>query len=336
MNELKQLRKDIPPLENREPLKSEDREQLQSLKKTCEAKQIEQLDQMAQFAQKMGITPAACMGLDQKQMRHLTQHSEDFLQKTRDLLHSQVEAQITRWNPYTARTVRLMPISITKSAFFSGMLIHSLYGLFPANKFGRVVQKTFDKAGLALNFFELSQTIPFNNRQAIEAFFQTPRHPHQARIFMFEQPPSERNSSNQTYYTLPAKIPEQIFCETTANNGQQAYATSLHELAHGLHFAYTSPKITFAKAFMGDLTVTETYALLMQNLFQNKHWLTQHVMKLKSKALQQTMENTALEHLYMLRFRACEMQFGLNLYDGKPYTEAKKQAFKNQLDHHVA
>jgi hypothetical protein len=68
-------------------------------------------------------------------------------------------------------------------------------------------------------------------------------------------------------------------------------------------------------ALMGNNTVTESYAYLMQNLFLNRHWLI-HQAGLTPMEAETAIQQTALHDLYMLRRYSAKMQFELILYDG--------------------
>jgi oligoendopeptidase F len=112
----------------------------------------------------------------------------------------------------------------------------------------------------------------------------------------------------------PAAVPAEIYLSVKPEGGLDDYSAFFHESGHAQHFAYESPKLSFALALMGNNTTTETYAYLFQNVFLNRHWLMQ-MAGLSAAEAEIAVQRRALEDLYMLRRYASKMQFELSLFE---------------------
>lgn len=180
--------------------------------------------------------------------------------------------------------------------------------LFKAENLYPLAQKTFDRLGL--NYSQLAQPVDFKSLETYEKEVQE-QPSHQGRILLDL---ANREGKRSRAYVYPAKVPSEIYLSVKPEGGLDDYSAFFHESGHALHFAYESPELSYAMALMGNNTVTEAYAYLFQNLFLNRHWLTNEAGLTKEQALQ-VVQRGALNDLYMLRRYASKMQFELSLYD---------------------
>jgi hypothetical protein len=187
---------------------------------------------------------------------------------------------------------------------------------FPQSRLLPLARQTFD--GLGLNFSQLAQEVNFKDLPSFEQEVvgktesASPEGSPLRRILLDI---AHREGKRSRAYVYPAAVPAEIYLSVKPEGGLDDYSAFFHESGHAQHFAYENPKLSFARALMGNNTTTETYAYLFQNLFMNAHWLT-HMAGLSREQARLAVRRRALEDLYMLRRYASKMQFELALFDG--------------------
>jgi hypothetical protein len=100
------------------------------------------------------------------------------------------------------------------------------------------------------------------------------------------------------------------------HGGQTDYQTLLHELGHALHFAYTRADLPFEYRWVGDNSVTESYAMLFDHLMQNPGWLLRYS-GLGKRDLPPFLRAAALEELQFLRRYCAKLIYEVQLYGGQ-------------------
>ncbi|MEB3287591.1 MAG: M3 family metallopeptidase [Vampirovibrionales bacterium] len=180
---------------------------------------------------------------------------------------------------------------------------------FPQERLLPLASKTFDQLGLS--FSSIAETVDYQDTAAYDGAVVKQSDASRRRILLDI---SNRKGKRSRAYVYPAQVPSEIYLSVKPEGGLDDYSAFFHESGHALHFAYEAPSLGFALALMGNNTVTETYAYLMQNLFLNRHWLTHEAGLTPEEALL-VVKRGALNDLYMLRRYASKMQFELALYD---------------------
>jgi hypothetical protein len=71
----------------------------------------------------------------------------------------------------------------------------------------------------------------------------------------------------------PMRVPEDVRVLVKPTGGFEDYQTLFHEMGHACHFAYTDPGLPYELRELGDDAITETYAFLFENLFENPLYL---------------------------------------------------------------
>ena len=100
------------------------------------------------------------------------------------------------------------------------------------------------------------------------------------------------------------------------HGGQTDYQTLLHELGHALHFAYTRADYPFEYRWVGDNSVTESYAMLFDHLMQHPRWLLRYT-GLGKRELPPFLRAAALEELQFLRRYCAKLIYEVQLYGGQ-------------------
>jgi hypothetical protein len=112
-----------------------------------------------------------------------------------------------------------------------------------------------------------------------------------------------------------------VYLVLRPHGGQSDYNTFLHELGHALHFAYASPEYQFEFRWLGDNSVTESYAMLFDHRMQDKGWLRRYT-QLGSNRVGKFLRTAGFEELHFLRRYCAKFLYERSLYSGEvPWSE---------------
>jgi hypothetical protein len=78
-------------------------------------------------------------------------------------------------------------------------------------------------------------------------------------------------------FVVPVRVPGDVRLVVQPRGGHDDYDGLLHELGHVEHFAHVDPKLPVAWRHLGDNSVTEGYAFLLQYLMLEPDWLAEHL-----------------------------------------------------------
>jgi hypothetical protein len=86
-----------------------------------------------------------------------------------------------------------------------------------------------------------------------------------------------RPNKSPRAFCAPVRVPDEVYLVVAPVGGRDDYAGLFHEGGHTEHFACVDPALPFEFRRLGDNSVTETYAFLMQHLVENPEWLARHL-----------------------------------------------------------
>jgi len=131
----------------------------------------------------------------------------------------------------------------------------------------------------------------------------------------------EREGKRSRAFCSPVRVPEEVYLVLRPHGGQSDYNTFLHELGHALHFGYASPDYSFEFRWLGDNSVTESYAMLFDHRMQDRGWLLRYS-KLGTNHVQKFLRTAGLEELHYLRRYCAKLMYERMLYSGDvPWSE---------------
>ncbi|HEY6090262.1 MAG TPA: M3 family metallopeptidase [Gemmatimonadaceae bacterium] len=126
----------------------------------------------------------------------------------------------------------------------------------------------------------------------------------------------EREGKRSRAFCSPVRVPEEVYLVMRPHGGQSDYNTFLHELGHALHFGYASPEYPFEFRWLGDNSVTESYAMLFDHRMQDRGWLLRYT-RLGTKRLGRFLRRAGFEELHFLRRYCAKFLYERALYSGE-------------------
>jgi len=86
-----------------------------------------------------------------------------------------------------------------------------------------------------------------------------------------------RPNKSPRAFAVPVRVPQDVRLVVQPRGGHDDYDGLLHELGHVEHFAHVDPRLPVAWRHLGDNSVTEGYAFLLQYLMLEPDWLAEHL-----------------------------------------------------------
>ncbi len=125
----------------------------------------------------------------------------------------------------------------------------------------------------------------------------------------------DREGKRPRAFCAPVRVPEEVYLVLRPHGGQADYNTLLHELGHALHFGYARPDYPFEYRWLGDNSVTESYAMLFDHRMQDRGWLLRYT-ELGSGRVADFLRLAAFEELHFLRRYCAKLSYEIAVYDG--------------------
>jgi hypothetical protein len=123
----------------------------------------------------------------------------------------------------------------------------------------------------------------------------------------------ERPKKSPRAFCAAVEIPGEIYLVISPHGGHDDFRALFHEGGHAQHFAHVAGDQPFAFRGLGDNSVTEGFAFVLEHLLYSPAWLRRHL-DLQDSAAYLSM---AIFHkLYFLRRYAAKLLYELDLHAG--------------------
>ncbi len=126
----------------------------------------------------------------------------------------------------------------------------------------------------------------------------------------------DREGKRSRAFCSPVRVPEEVYLVLRPHGGQSDYTTFLHELGHALHFAYAEGDLPFEFRWLGDNSVTESYAMLFDHRMQDRGWLLRYA-QLGTNRVAEFLRAAGFEELHFLRRYCAKFLYERALYSGE-------------------
>jgi len=121
----------------------------------------------------------------------------------------------------------------------------------------------------------------------------------------------ERAKKSPRAFCGPIKIPEDIRLVMMPRGGHDDYATLFHEAGHAEHFACVNPQLPVEYKWLGDNSVTESFAFLLEYLLTDENWLEQNI---NIDIVEEYLRFAALYKLLFLRSYGAKLSYEIKLH----------------------
>ncbi|MFQ5455795.1 MAG: hypothetical protein ACE5EA_06275 [Nitrospirota bacterium] len=139
----------------------------------------------------------------------------------------------------------------------------------------------------------------------------------------------KREKKSPRAFCAAVRVPAEIYLVIMPHGGLSDWLAFLHELGHSLHYGYAENNIPFEYRRLGDNSVTEGYAFLLEHLLLNNLWLNEYLDIDKSDDF---LKFAYIWKLYILRRYASKISYELILHREHNLSEKDKTYSKILTD----
>jgi hypothetical protein len=119
-------------------------------------------------------------------------------------------------------------------------------------------------------------------------------------------------------------VPQDVRLVIQPAGGRHDYGSLFHEAGHAEHYAHVSANQIFPYRCLGDTSVTETYAFLLEHLLFSPAWL-EGVLGLRPGEYEGAVQAVRFDLLWLVRRYAAKMNYEMELHAG--LVDAKASAY---------
>ena len=87
----------------------------------------------------------------------------------------------------------------------------------------------------------------------------------------------QRPKKSPRAFCAPVRVPDEVYLVLSPVGGRDDFSVLFHEAGHTEHYANVDPTLPFEFRHLGDNTITEAFAFLLQGLIEDPAWLARHL-----------------------------------------------------------
>ncbi|MDH5448242.1 MAG: M3 family metallopeptidase [Candidatus Bathyarchaeota archaeon] len=138
----------------------------------------------------------------------------------------------------------------------------------------------------------------------------------------------ERPTKSPRAFCSAIRIPQEIKLVILPQGGQDDYASLFHEAGHAEHCACTNPELAVEYKRLGDDSVSEAFAYLLEYLLTDENWLKQNT---PLRETDEYLDFFSLSKLYFLRRYGAKLSYELKLHRADTL-EGMDEVYKETLE----
>ncbi|HEV2075828.1 MAG TPA: hypothetical protein VGR10_06285 [Thermoleophilaceae bacterium] len=137
-----------------------------------------------------------------------------------------------------------------------------------------------------------------------------------------------RATKSPRAFCTAARVPEEVYLVISPHGGRDDYEAILHEAGHAQHFAHVDDRLPFERRHLGDNSVTEAYAFLLQRLATEPLWLQRH---LRAERLEELLDHGRATKLVLVRRYAAKLLYEVELHDSSGGRQMLRRSYARRL-----
>ena len=139
----------------------------------------------------------------------------------------------------------------------------------------------------------------------------------------------QRPTKTARAYCAPVRVPQEVYLVVPRVGGREDYAALFHEGGHAQHYANVAAELPPEYRYLGDNSVTESYAFLLEHLTEDRAWLAE-VLGLADGG--EVASHARAVKLFFLRRYAGKIAYELELHGAEPDLEAMPARYAQLLE----
>lgn len=123
----------------------------------------------------------------------------------------------------------------------------------------------------------------------------------------------DRPGKRSRAFCAPTRVPQEVYLVLRPHGGQTDYITLLHESGHALHFANACDEDPFEYRWLGDNSVTESFAMLFDHRMKDRNWLLRYT-QLGKPRISDFLRLAGFEELHYVRRYCAKLIYEVEAY----------------------
>ncbi|HEX6576254.1 MAG TPA: hypothetical protein VF042_14905 [Gemmatimonadaceae bacterium] len=123
----------------------------------------------------------------------------------------------------------------------------------------------------------------------------------------------DRSGKRARAFCAPTRVPEEVYLVLRPHGGQSDYTTLLHEAGHALHFANVRADFPFEYKWLGDNSITESYAMLFDHRMKDRGWLLRYT-EIGTSKVEDFLRLAGFEELHYIRRYCAKLIYEVEAY----------------------
>ena len=120
----------------------------------------------------------------------------------------------------------------------------------------------------------------------------------------------QRPTKTPRAYCAPVRVPEEVYLVVPRVGGREDFAALFHEAGHAEHYANMEPALEVEYRYLGDNSVTESFAFLLEHITEDPLWLAEAL----GADPDPIVDHVRAVRLYFLRRYASKLAYELELH----------------------
>jgi hypothetical protein len=133
-------------------------------------------------------------------------------------------------------------------------------------------------------------------------------------------------------FCSPVRVPDEVYLVITRRGGRDDFETLLHEAGHAQHFAHMEGSLPMEHRYLGDNSITESFAFLFQHLSADPAWLEARLGVTDAGEIE---AQARAAKLVFLRRYAAKLSYELELHSSPPSLDPLREVYARRLSEAV-
>jgi hypothetical protein len=138
----------------------------------------------------------------------------------------------------------------------------------------------------------------------------------------------QRPKKTPRAFCSPVRVPDEVYLVIARRGGRDDFETLFHEAGHAQHFAHMPASLPMEHRYLGDNSITESFAFLFQHLTQSTAWLRARLDVTDPEPIE---AQARAAKLVFLRRYAAKLAYELELHSAPPALDPLREVYARRL-----
>jgi hypothetical protein len=138
----------------------------------------------------------------------------------------------------------------------------------------------------------------------------------------------QRPKKTPRAFCSPVRVPDEVYLVIARRGGRDDFETLFHEAGHAQHFAHMPASLPMEHRYLGDNSITESFAFLFQHLTQSPAWLRARLDVTDPEPIEAQARASKL--VYLRRY-AAKLAYELELHGSPAALDPLREVYARRL-----